>query len=222
MLTTIVLSMLIYQFYSSFIVSSLLTESPKIINTLRQLIDSRLKVGIEDITYNYDFFQTTNDKIALELFEKKIENNENFFDVNEGLKMMQQGGFAFHVDTSYAYRPINEMFTEEEICELNEMLLFPTRPLASSVAKDSPFKEFVTIGLQRLLENGIAAYHYKRWTAAKPKCVKSLSKIKSVDIGEVSTVFILLAFAFMTGFVVLMIEIVHFRLNFKQQAVILG
>lgn len=209
--TSIFFSLITYQYYSSFIVSSLLTDSPKTINNLRQLIDSDLRVGIEDITYNVDFFETTTDKIALELYRKKVMKDGNMFDADKGLEMMKKGGFAFHVDTSYAYRLIQERFTEEEICELNEMLLFPIRPLSNPLAKDSPFREFFVIGLQRLIETGILDYHTKRWSAAKPKCVKSNQKIKSVNIKQTSVVFVLLGVATITSFVIVICEIVHFK-----------
>lgn len=39
-------SVVIYQFYGSFIVGSLLTETPKTIKTMRQLLNSRLEFGI--------------------------------------------------------------------------------------------------------------------------------------------------------------------------------
>lgn len=210
---TILFSMIIYQFYSSYIVSSLLTSSPKTISTLRKLIDSKLKVGVENITYNIDFFQTTNDKVAIELFKKKIEKRENFFTVEKGLRLMQEGGFAFHVDTSYAYQLIKEMLNEDEICELHEMLLFPIRPLFPVVAKDSPFRELFTVALQKLLEHGIVSYHRRRWSSSKPKCLKSITKIKSVDIGQASTVFILLAIAVLVSFAILICEIVYFKLR---------
>ena len=48
---------LILQFYSGSIVGSLLMEKPARIKTLRQLIDSELKLGIEDIIYNRDYFK---------------------------------------------------------------------------------------------------------------------------------------------------------------------
>lgn len=48
-----------YQFYSASIVGSLLMEKPKTIKTLRNLIDSPLKLGIEDILYNRDFFKVS-------------------------------------------------------------------------------------------------------------------------------------------------------------------
>lgn len=49
----------IYQFYSASIVGSLLMEKPKSIKTIRDLIDSSLKLGIEDIVYNKDFFRVS-------------------------------------------------------------------------------------------------------------------------------------------------------------------
>lgn len=50
---------LIFQFYSASIVGSLLMEKSKTIKTLRNLIDSPLKLGIEDIVYNKDFFKVS-------------------------------------------------------------------------------------------------------------------------------------------------------------------
>lgn len=49
----------IYQFYSASIVGSLLMVKPKSIRTLRDLIDSSLDLGIEDIIYNRDFFSVS-------------------------------------------------------------------------------------------------------------------------------------------------------------------
>lgn len=209
----ILFSLIMYQFYSSYIVSSLLIDTPKTINTLRHLIDSRLEVGIENISYNVDFFQTTNDKLAKELFKKKIEKQHNFFNVSQGLKLMSTCGFAFHVDTSYAYKKIQEVLTEDEVCELHEMLLFPIRPLSVAVSKDSPFREFITIGLQRLIESGIVAHQTKKWSAVKPKCVKSVTKIRAIDFNQAYPIFILLACSSILGFVVLICEIIRSQIN---------
>lgn len=56
-LLLLLFSFAIYQFYSASIVGSLLMEKPKSIKTIRDLIDSSLSIGIEDIVYNKDFFQ---------------------------------------------------------------------------------------------------------------------------------------------------------------------
>lgn len=54
-----------FQFYSASIVGSLLMEKPKTIKTLRNLIDSPLELGIEDIVYNKDFFKVSTSKHSL-------------------------------------------------------------------------------------------------------------------------------------------------------------
>lgn len=66
LLFAVLFSLLIFQFYSSFIVASLLTPTPKTIKTLRNFIDSKLKVGIEDVSYNKDFFEA----IAIKLLRQ--------------------------------------------------------------------------------------------------------------------------------------------------------
>lgn len=59
MLLILLFGFLIFQFYSASIVGSLLMEKPKTIKTLRNLIDSSLDVGIEDIVYDHDFFRVS-------------------------------------------------------------------------------------------------------------------------------------------------------------------
>lgn len=51
--------LMLYQFYSASVVGSLLAKKPRWINTLKDLADSSLEIGIEDIAYNYDFFAVT-------------------------------------------------------------------------------------------------------------------------------------------------------------------
>lgn len=209
--TAMIFSLLTYQFYSSFIVSSVLTDPPKTINNLRQLIDSKLKVGIEDITYNADFFQTTTDQLALELYQKKVKSPKNFFEIHKGLELMQRGGFAFHVDTSYAYMLIGEKFSDEQLGDLHEMLLFPIRPLAPSVAKKSPYREVITIGLQRLIESGIVNFHTRRMSSERPKLLKSNFRMKPLEIEQTVEIIWLLGGAMAASLVILMIEICHHK-----------
>jgi len=55
-ITSLLFSFCIYQFYSASIVGTLLMEKPKTIKTLSDLVHSTLKVGMEDILYNRDYF----------------------------------------------------------------------------------------------------------------------------------------------------------------------
>lgn len=55
-ITSLLFSFCIYQFYSASIVGTLLMEKPKTIKTLSDLVHSSLEVGVEDIVYNRDYF----------------------------------------------------------------------------------------------------------------------------------------------------------------------
>ncbi|XP_064546145.1 ionotropic receptor 75a [Drosophila montana] len=71
-ITSLLFSFCIYQFYSASIVGTLLMEKPKTIKTLRDLVHSTLQVGVEDIAYNRDYFLNTKDPVSMELYAKKI------------------------------------------------------------------------------------------------------------------------------------------------------
>ncbi|XP_068142268.1 ionotropic receptor 75a [Drosophila tropicalis] len=71
-ITSLLFSFSIYQFYSASIVGTLLMEKPKTIKTLSDLVHSSLKVGVEDILYNRDYFLHTKDPVSMELYAKKI------------------------------------------------------------------------------------------------------------------------------------------------------
>ena len=49
--------MLLYQFYSASIVGSLLAEKPRFIKTIKDLSDSNIEIGVENMQYNHDFFR---------------------------------------------------------------------------------------------------------------------------------------------------------------------
>ncbi|CAG9801816.1 unnamed protein product [Chironomus riparius] len=214
----ITFSAIIYQFYSSFIVSSLLISPPMTINNLRQLIDSSLEIGMEEVVYNREFFESTTDPLAHELYETRLmrgSKNGNFYSVNCGIEKMRLGGFAFQVDTAYAYSVISQTFSDEEICDIHQVLLFPNRLLSAAFAKKSPLREIFTVGFLRFKETGILQYHDNKWQKKKPKCNKSVTKIKAISIEESSWIFIVLACAIFISFALVAVENVHFLVSKK-------
>ncbi|KFB48063.1 hypothetical protein ZHAS_00016033 [Anopheles sinensis] len=147
---------LMFQYYSASIVGSLLMEQPKSIKTLRGLIDSRLTLGIEDIPYSRDYFVRTTDADSLELYRTRIEyydartgrNESHFLPAADGLQLVRDGGYAFHVAISAAYRIIRQTFGEREICELSEIDMFPVSSqwMVAIVQKNSPYRDVITYG----------------------------------------------------------------------------
>lgn len=80
-LCLLIFTFLLYQFYSASIVSSLLSEPPRTIKTLADLLKSQLKVLIEDIAYNYDFFEVG--LVTLWLFGKEVVKYDRCRDCNQ-------------------------------------------------------------------------------------------------------------------------------------------
>lgn len=214
----IMFSSIIYQFYNSYIVGSLLTDPPKTINNMRQLIDSELDIGIEEVTYNHDFLETSTDETVVEFYQTRVmrgSSHGNYLTVECGIDKMQKGNFAFQVETAYAFRLIEGKFTEDEICELHYIILFPKRPLGVTVAKRSPFREMIIVEFLKFVENGIVKYHDTKWQRKQPKCVKSVTKIKAVDSDNTSWVFTILISMIFTSMVVAVIENIHFLIIYK-------
>lgn len=158
-------SLLVYQFYSASIVSYLLRDPPRSIKTIDDLRKSSLRAGIEDILIDRAFiavnickniylsfnfqktsFQETSYESAIQLYNEKIKNTNNnsgFYEPEDGLRLVKDGGFAFHVETSTAYPIIEETFTNELICELEEVQMYRTQPMHTNLQKNSPFKEML-------------------------------------------------------------------------------
>lgn len=137
------LSFILFQFYSAFIVSSLLTEPTKTIKTVRDFTKSNLKGGSEDLQYNRDYFEKSTDENVKMFYKMKIQQKTglNYFDAKDGLKKIKEGDFGFNVDTSVAYKYLAENLNQREICELQEIWLFPISPVTCPLKKGSPFLE---------------------------------------------------------------------------------
>lgn len=100
-LTVLIFSVLIFQFYSAFVVGSLLTEAPKTIKTIKQLLHSPLEFGIDDLPYVVDNFEQCSEESTRILYERIIKTKDrSVMQSDEGLKLIKKGGFAFNTGKS--------------------------------------------------------------------------------------------------------------------------
>lgn len=158
---------------------------PKTIKTIPDLTQSRLKIGIQDIVYNYEFFkvinslwlilsfpnkyanpflQHTTDQIALDLYNKKVHlidkqtgnySKLNYYSVDEGLRKLQFEPFAFHVDLDYVFQRIIDTFNEKDICDLSMIYLYQQQPMGNVFPKGSAFRYVMNYGVHRARETGL-------------------------------------------------------------------
>ncbi|XP_055604981.1 ionotropic receptor 75a-like [Uranotaenia lowii] len=201
-------SFLIYQFYSTYIVGYLLIIPPKFMTLLEHLLQSNLKILIEDIAYNIDYLNRTTDPVAVELYQKKILNGErNFLNVTEGIERIKEGGSAFLFDTAYGYPLISQTFTDHEICDLQEIYLYPIRPVHLPLVKGSPFKEMFRITMRKVVETSVAQYQQKFFFTERPKCSRSDLETTPVILEHVASLFLTLLYSILASGAILMAEI---------------
>lgn len=97
-------SVLFFQFYSSFIVGSLLTKPAKTLRTIKQLLDSDIECGLDKVAYNKDIFENVvGNPIARKLYFEKVAAPKNYIDLWDGIMRIKKGGFAFNTDYSSGY-----------------------------------------------------------------------------------------------------------------------
>ncbi|XP_044265375.1 uncharacterized protein LOC123011804 [Tribolium madens] len=204
------LSVLIYQFYSASLVSHLLNKPLTKIKTLRDLLESPLKAGCEDILYDRDYFMHTNDEVARELYTKKIlgkSNSSNFHTPEEGLRLVEEGGYAFHVETATAYPIIESTFQDQAVCELREVQLFRTQPMHANFQKKSPFRDMFDTCFQRLAEHGLLVREREHWHPRKPECIQSSKSIQfNMGLDDFYPALVILLVGIATSLVILIIE----------------
>ncbi|XP_038211109.1 ionotropic receptor 75a-like [Zerene cesonia] len=211
---TFVFTLTLYQYYNAMIVSTLLRESPKTIRTLTDLFESNLKVGVEDVIYNKDYFKRTTNPVARALYHKKVVTRyeNNFYQPLRGMGLVKAGGFAFHVDTIIAYPTMRWSFTESEICEVQEVYMIPPQKMGAILQKDSPYKEHVAVGIRKMFETGIMSRLKSLWDEPKPSCIRTPDTTAfSVNIHEFSMALIVLSVGMMLSIVILFCEILSFK-----------
>lgn len=102
-------SVFIFQFYGSFIVGSLLTETPKTIKTVKQLMHSGLDFAIDEFGYIEDVFHHSREESTVELYNKIMAQPKPFLNVFAGLDLVKKGSLAFNTDAIYAYAILKSM-----------------------------------------------------------------------------------------------------------------
>lgn len=97
--TILIFSLLIFQFYSSFIVGSLLTVAPKNIKTVKQLLNSRFEFGVDVVPYVLDNFHSATEESTVMLYDKIMKYpGKALMPLQTGLSLLKKGGFVFNTD----------------------------------------------------------------------------------------------------------------------------
>lgn len=164
----------IYTAFSARIVI-LLQSTANNLNDVRTLYDAQMDMGVEDIPYNRYYFSVsfscwiyfvkttwwfqrpakrTNEELRTLIYDNKIAPNgkpSKFFSAAEGMKMVQNSFFAFHVELTTASNVIEETFTSVEQCSIRIVdTIYKADVAHLSCPKNSTYTEYILIGYRYL------------------------------------------------------------------------
>ncbi|GAB0088441.1 hypothetical protein DMENIID0001_028580 [Sergentomyia squamirostris] len=217
LITGLVFSFLCYQFYSSFIVASLITDPPKTIRTVEDLANSKLRIGAIDFISNDGLFNVSNPAVRT-IYAERVKKPRNFFSVEKGVEMIKAGGFAYHYDVLGIYEKMVGIFTEDEICDLQEVTFLRVIPASAFVRKTSPYRELINVLTRRLTEAGVVQHEQSKWFVSKPKCYSSRVSVTPVDVEHVFTPLVTILIVSVLSLFILIAEIWTKRRNvFKRR-----
>ncbi|CAK1604624.1 unnamed protein product [Parnassius mnemosyne] len=214
-------SMLLYNYYTSSVVSWLLNAAVPTLHNLDALMSSDLELVFEDIGYtrgwleNPGFFYYSGFKNPKEdkLRDKKVVNAKRTVDllqsVNTGIELVRTGGYAYHTEPYTAYQVISKTFDDTELCKLGSLQMMQPAPVYIMAQKESPYKEFFIWSLMRLQERGHIKASRDRVGGYSFEC--SGRTPRALALGQAAPSFAVLAEAALLAVVILTIEILWHR-----------
>ncbi|KAH8239059.1 hypothetical protein KR032_000305 [Drosophila birchii] len=145
-----VTSFLMYNYYTSIVVSKLLGQPVRSnIRTVQQLADSSLEVGIEPNIYTRTFIETSEERSVRSLYLKKVAGSKRspdqiWLSTEAGVQAVRDSvGFVYITGVATGYEFVRKLFLPHQICELNEISLRDATHTQTHtvVVKGSPYAE---------------------------------------------------------------------------------
>ncbi|XP_063224742.1 uncharacterized protein LOC134532250 [Bacillus rossius redtenbacheri] len=203
----------VYTSYSACIVA-LLQSSTNTINTLRDLLDSRLKLAVHDIVYNRYFFERAEEPVRKAIYQRKIAPPgvpPRFIGLADGVERMRKGMFAFHFEVGTGYKLVLDSFDEDEKCGLTRIPYIQVVDAYQVIQKNSVYKEIMAVAYNKLLERGFQKRNWNRYYTSKPECNSRGSSFMSVGLIDCYPVLVVLLAGLVAAVAVLLLEVLAHR-----------
>ncbi|CAH2000816.1 unnamed protein product [Acanthoscelides obtectus] len=146
--TLLILSTLLYNYYSSSLVSSLLNSKPWTPTNLKELYETKLRLGSEDQPYTTLFItQERNNTWVQQINSTRFyeKDQANFMEPKEGVALVKNGGFAYHSEVKTVYPLIAMTFDVDSICDLVEINFVTPGVIGLMAQKNSQYTKLFLI-----------------------------------------------------------------------------
>ncbi|ALC43861.1 Ir75a, partial [Drosophila busckii] len=206
------ISFIMYNYYTSVVVSSLLSSPVKSnIKTVQQLAESSLTVGLEPLSFTKSYLNYSLRPEIHYFSKRKIEtqskNPQLWLPAEQGLlRVRDNPGYVFVFESSSGYAYVEQYYTQQQICDLNEILFRPELLLYTHLHRNSSYKEMVRLKLLRVLETGVYRKHRSQWARMKLHCY-SQNFVITVGMEYVAPLFFMLLCSYVCVLLLLLLEL---------------
>ncbi|CAK1546930.1 unnamed protein product [Leptosia nina] len=203
---------LIFNYYTSSVVSWLLNGPPPSINSLWELMNSPLEPIFMDVGYTWSWLQSPNyyfnvrDAKAEDVLKKKVKKKGPHLvsTPTQGIELVHKGGYVLYCDTDTANKYIALTFSARELCDVGRLPGLEKIPMYSCVQKNSPYREFFIWSFARMAEQGIIKLIQTRTYPPEIRCEGSTPR--ALALGGAAPAFIILAFGYIMGTLFMVME----------------
>ncbi|XP_023941969.2 ionotropic receptor 75a [Bicyclus anynana] len=203
----------LYTSYSANIVA-LLQSSSSQIKTLEDLLHSRIKFGVHDTVFNRYYFTTETEPVRRAIYETKVAppgTTPRFMTMENGVREIQKGLFAFHMETGVGYKFVGKYFEEGEKCGLKEIQYLRVIDPWLAVRKNTPFMEMFKIGTKRLQEHGLQQRENHLLYEKRPRCSGRQANFVSVSMVDCYPALLILSYGALIALIIALLEILYHR-----------
>ncbi|KAJ8713078.1 hypothetical protein PYW08_008382 [Mythimna loreyi] len=199
-------AMLVHAYYSSAIISALMSTGRGGPDSLKALGDSKYAIASEDYDYmRYLFFDVKTTWDDLEYLKKKKKTPNFYQELERGVELIRQGSTAFHSEYNQIY-PYFKTFSDEQICKLQHVDTIPEVLTWSLATKDGQWTEVLRRAGGWVLETGLGKRLVNRLRVPQPPCRASLLA-ERVKLADIAPLLALTAFGAFLSLVLLGAEI---------------
>lgn len=201
--------LIIYNLYTSTLLSGILKSSSKIPSTIEELLESPLQLHYQDVPIIRNNIFNNNHTITMKLISKNQKGNiPLLINIELATKLIKIGKIAFFIEKMIAYEILGKELIAEEICQLREAGEIFTTQLQLVLHSESQYLEMFRYGVLKSREYGLINRELLIHRIPKPQCL-TISPVQFVTLQEVQSAFFLLGIAFLISFVVLLVELLN-------------
>ncbi|XP_052752084.1 uncharacterized protein LOC113521088 [Galleria mellonella] len=165
-------SMLVHAYYTSAIVSALMSSGRGGPNTLKELGDSNYEIKSEYQDFmNSHFFNVTTKWYDMEYLKKKksIKPSNVYLDIEHGVEKIKRGTLAYHAEYHQLYSHY-KTFSDVELCKIKKIDTIPEKMSWVTAPHRGQFTDVMRSTGMWIHEIGLARRLILRTSVQPPRC----------------------------------------------------